>query len=196
MAFDKVGMENLPNVYLYYLRIGKCYEGSTVAIRPMEFFISLYDYADPKKTVWSNQEYLQNYLKARISFVAALNDAGKQQVADLLGGLASLKDLRADGTSLLTWSRTMDLKNFTVVDETEESVGEMKRFYKKIVFSQHMLIPNDRWNAGVDVYAFAQPYVDVGELQADFDADFGYTEFQHYLAVSYTHLTLPTTPNE
>ena len=181
MAFDKVGMENLPNVYLYYLRIGKCYEGSTVAIRPMEFVISLYDYADPKKTVWSNQEYLQNYLKARISFVAALNDAGKQQVADLLGGLTSLKDLRTDGTSLLTWSRTMDLKNFTVVDETEESVGEMKRFYKKIVFSQHMLIPNDRWNAGVDVYAFAQPYVDVGELQADFDADFGYTEFQHYL---------------
>ena len=183
-VLDKIGFENLPNAYFTQIKINKCVEGGVIKIIPSEVVTSIFDYSNSNESVWRHQKILKDYLKIKVCFVCAVRPRRKAMVREVIDGNLFLKDLEnVVGIRMVSSEHAAkDYLSLTVDSiQAPSPQGSATQFRKTTTFDPIQLNLTLWHGLGYDVYAFIQAFIDVNELKSQFDADFGYTEHQHYL---------------
>jgi len=181
MTYEKIGLENLPNVYLNKVRLSICSEGepyTTPVAYTVAPNVSLYDYEKDYGSVWFYQKNLSRFLQVAVTFLCAIGSTAKSLVQSVIAGGIFLKSLKNVEDILITTA------NFAARDFNKgpTDYDGLERFYKSFAFGalDRIELSAQQGSSRPDLYMFAQAYIDVDQLKDAFSANFDYTFDQHY----------------
>jgi len=193
-SVEKIGIENLPNVYFNKVEVNKFVDDNTVQIRLNNIVLSMYDYQRRDESVWRHQEMLRKYLKVRLSFVAVVSNDRKVAATKVLSGESLVTEYEeAYGSDLVKkieypvrfFTNPLEPTDGAVSDLPPAVSGELRSFFwENSIWSGNngITISRETWdNYKPNVYLFAQTFIDIQRIISDFGADFGFTQYQNYM---------------